>query len=145
MLCNKCNAEIPDNSLYCPHCGAYTTEQTFRQNTTFDASANTQYTNMYQVKSQENEPVSVGMWLGIFLINLIPCVGCLVYMILMFVWAFGNNTKKSLKNFARAQLIILLIAACILVLVLIFVSLTNWDVFMRRPDVFDGYRYYYFN
>ena len=138
MLCNKCKADIAENSLFCPHCGAYTTEQGFQQ---FDTAA-TQFCNMYQLNNKaDDEPVSVGMWLGIFLINLI---GCLVYIILMFVWAFGNNTKKSLKNFARAQLIILLIAACILVLVLIFVSLTNWNYFVR-PDVFDGYRYYYFD
>ena len=74
--------------------------------------------------------MSVGAWVGVFCINLIPCVGSLVYLIMMFVWAFGNTPKKSLKTFAKAQLLIL---AVVLVLVIIVyaivlatgVSLTN--------------------
>lgn len=144
MLCNKCNSDIPENSFFCPVCGAYTTNDFQQPNTNYDPSSATRYMNMNQVSKQDDEPVSVGMWLGIFLINLIPCIGCLVYIILMFVWAFGNNTKKTLKNFAKAQLIILLVFVCFIVLAMIFSSLTNWNLF-NQPDVFDGYRYYYFN
>ena len=55
----------------------------------------------------QDEHMSVGAWVGVFCINLIPCVGSLVYIIMMFVWAFGNTPKKSLKNFAKAQLLIM--------------------------------------
>ncbi len=60
--------------------------------------------------SSEQEHVSVGQWLGYFAINLIPCVGPLIYLAMLFVWGFGSTPKKSLRSFARAQLIILAVA-----------------------------------
>lgn len=68
--------------------------------------------------------MTVGGWIGVFCINLIPCVGSLVYLIMMFVWAFGSTPKKSLKTFARAQLIIMAIVLVltIIVLVILFAS-----------------------
>lgn len=71
--------------------------------------------------SNDEEHVSVLMWIGVFCINLIPCVGSLVYIIMMFVWAFGSTPKKSLKNFARAQLILV---AVVLVLVIVAVIIS---------------------
>lgn len=56
----------------------------------------------YNNINNDDERVSVLMWIGVFCINLIPCVGSLVYIIMMFVWAFGSTPKKSLKNYARA-------------------------------------------
>lgn len=76
---------------------------------------------MYQqpVTQQNNagiEHVSVGGWIGIFCINLIPLVGWLIYIIMLFVWAFGDTKKKTLKNFARATL---LISAILIVLAIL--------------------------
>ncbi|MEL7082971.1 MAG: hypothetical protein AAF268_01525 [Cyanobacteria bacterium P01_A01_bin.3] len=52
------------------------------------------------------EPVTVGEWLITFLIAAIPIVG----IIMVFVWAFGSDTKPSKKAFFQAQLIVLAIA-----------------------------------
>ena len=47
------------------------------------------------------EEVSVGEWIVTFIIFSIPIIG----FIMLFVWAFGDNTKPSKKNWARAMLI----------------------------------------
>lgn len=55
------------------------------------------------------EPVSVGGWIGVFFLTLIP----LVNLIMMLVWAFGGTSKQSLKNYARASFLMVLIAVLI--------------------------------
>lgn len=45
--------------------------------------------------------VSVGNWFVTLLVSMIPVVG----WVLLFVWAFGNNTEKSKSNWAKAMLI----------------------------------------
>jgi len=47
------------------------------------------------------EEVSVGEWIVTFIIFSIPIIG----FIMLFVWAFGDNTKPSKRNWARAMLI----------------------------------------
>jgi len=49
--------------------------------------------------------VSVGEWLVTMLIAAIP----LVNLVMLFVWAFGSNTKLSKANWAKASLIFLVI------------------------------------
>jgi hypothetical protein len=50
--------------------------------------------------------VSIGEWLVTMLISAIP----LVNVVMLFVWAFGSNTKISKANWAKATLIFLVIA-----------------------------------
>lgn len=54
----------------------------------------------YQV-TQNDEVVSVKEWLGTLALLLIPFVN----IVLMFVWAFSNDVKKSKSNFFKANLI----------------------------------------
>ena len=49
--------------------------------------------------------VTVGEWLVTMLIAAIP----LVNVVMLFVWAFGSNTKLSKANWAKATLIFLVI------------------------------------
>lgn len=63
------------------------------------------------------EPVSVGEWIIVMLLMMIPCVN----IILMFVWAFGSSEKKSKSNYFKASLIMAgVIFAFYFVLILIF-------------------------
>lgn len=48
------------------------------------------------------EPVSIGEWVIAFLIMMVPCVN----IVMMFVWAFSKNEKKSKSNYFKVQLII---------------------------------------
>jgi hypothetical protein len=50
----------------------------------------------------ENVPVvTVGEWVLTYLIAAIPMVG----LVMLFVWAFGNDTNPSKANWAKAALI----------------------------------------
>lgn len=75
--------------------------------------------------NNQDEHMSVLAWIGVFCLNLIPCVGNLVYIIMMFVWAFGNTPKKSLKTYARAQLLILAIVLVLFIIVLIISAIAG--------------------
>lgn len=65
---------------------------------------NNSYQSPYYVQPPQTdmeEPISVGEWVLIHLIMMVPCVG----LIMMFVWAFGKNEKKSKSNYFKAKLI----------------------------------------
>lgn len=53
------------------------------------------------------EPISVKEWVITLLILAIPIVN----LVMLFVWGFGDGTKKSKSNFAKATLIMFVIGA----------------------------------
>lgn len=56
--------------------------------------------------SDMEEPVTFADWMLSMLIMCIPCVN----VVMMFVWAFGSNTKKSKSNYFKAALVWMAIA-----------------------------------
>ena len=65
------------------------------------------------------EPMSMGEWFVCMLIMMVPCVN----IVMMFVWAFSKNEKKSKSNFYKVQLIVMgVILALYMILGLIFVG-----------------------
>lgn len=68
----------------------------------------------YMERSQ-NEPLSIGQYIGMLLLSCIPLVG----LIVMIIWAAGRNTNINRKHFAAAVLIlkalsiIFILGACI--------------------------------
>jgi len=69
----------------------------------------------HEVRTPSEKPVSVGDWMLTILIMAIP----LVNLIMLFVWAFGNNSPLSKANFAKASLIWMLICIVLSVVVLV--------------------------
>lgn len=61
----------------------------------------------------EDDVISLGDWIITLLITAIPLVG----FIMLLIWAFGGNAPKSKANWAKANLIFMLVA---IVLVFIF-------------------------
>ncbi|MDR0288250.1 MAG: zinc ribbon domain-containing protein [Clostridiales bacterium] len=66
-----------------------------------------QYQNPYQdnLKPQYTEldsPLPIKSFVGMLLINIIPCIG----LIFLFIWSFSSNTNTNKRNLARAMLII---------------------------------------
>ncbi len=60
-----------------------------------------------------DEPLSVGGWIGTLLVMCIP----IVRLVMIFVWGFGNgNTSR--KNFAIAYLIIMLIVTALTIIIM---------------------------
>lgn len=66
-----------------------------------------------QMPSNLEEPVTVGEWIVSFLLLMIPCVN----IVLMFIWAFSSNEKKSKSNFFKAYLIITVIVTVIVFII----------------------------
>ena len=138
MVCRNCEKTYENGVLFCRECGAplvpMPAEQKSLQNPAAPAAQGT-----------PTQAVSVGEWVLILLMPLIPCVGWLVWLVMMFVWGFGDNVKPSKKNYARASLIIALVA---LVLILAFVlisavaGVTISHLVEELPYSYD-YRYYY--
>lgn len=65
------------------------------------------YTNYASPESNNN--MTLGGWIGRIILSCVPVVG----LVMLFVWAFGSNIQPSLKTWARAQLIFMLIFAVI--------------------------------
>lgn len=59
--------------------------------------------------------ITVGEWLVTMLIAAIP----LVNVVMLFVWAFGSNTKLSKANWAKATLIFLAVAVVFYLVVIV--------------------------
>lgn len=74
-------------------------------------------------QSPAEEPLSTGKWVLYHLIPYIPIVGSLIFLIMLFVWGFGNSKNTTFRNWAKAQLIMMLISIAFVILsfVVIFV------------------------
>ncbi len=49
-------------------------------------------------------------WIVIMLLPYIPMVGTFAYLVVLLVWAFGRTASKSRRSWARATLIVLVVA-----------------------------------
>ena len=104
MYCKKCGGKIESYASHCPFCG-----EAVEQN-----SVEATYTS----SSIENGSTkSVGAWILAYIITLIPVVG----LVMLFVWAFSDKTKndRTFKNWAKAQLVIMLISIVLSMIMLI--------------------------
>ncbi|WMJ90048.1 hypothetical protein [Anaerocolumna sp. MB42-C2] len=116
MVCKACGRNTAnENANYCEYCGT-----SFRENIPIrqeDYSIGKD--KSMEIESTGNEkPISFGNWMGTMLLPFIPIVGIFIYLVMMFVWAFGSDTPKSKKNWARASLIISVIAIILFVFML---------------------------
>lgn len=100
--CHTCNAAIDDCASFCPNCGS-------------SAPSYPAYP-----RRNAKEAVSVGGWIGRSLIPMIPLVGGIVYLIMLFIWSGDQKKEDSFRNWAKAQLIIM---AVIIVLSIILAVL----------------------
>ncbi len=70
--------------------------------------------NIIQIP-EEYKPLSPWAYIGYQLLFALPCI----WIIMLFVFAFGSNTNVNLKNFARSYLFVYLIAIGISVILFI--------------------------
>lgn len=157
MFCKNCGEQMDDLALTCPKCGTAREVQTpppqtvpvqqtppipqyqppVYQQPSYRQPAYNQpsYQTVMPQSYAPDEHVSVGGWIGIFCINLIPIIGWLIYIIMLFVWAFGDTKKKTLKNFAKANLIIFIIFIVFGFAAVIFAAIAGFSL----TDYFDNF------
>ncbi|HLS30378.1 MAG TPA: hypothetical protein VK021_05950 [Flavobacteriaceae bacterium] len=75
--------------------------------------------------STNQVPVKVGEWVLTFLIVSIPIVN----LVMLFVWAFGNNTNTSKANWAKAGLLWMAIIAVIYIFIALVFGASLYSVY----------------
>ena len=136
MFCTKCGTQNDDNNQFCVNCSEKLGSQASPVQQT-----PVQQTPPVCAAANEDEHVSVGQWIGYFLLNFIPCVGPIIYLVMLFKWGFGDTPKKSLKSFAKAQLILMLISVILSIVVMVIFGSVLFGLI--RDGVFDSSNYYY--
>lgn len=79
--------------------------------------------------------MSIGGWIGRSLIPAIPFVGWLVYLIMLFIWSGDHTKEESFTNWAKAQLIVMIIG---IVLALFFFLILGAVLGNVLEEVFDA-------
>ena len=129
MKCISCGAEMPDGTKYCSRCGAAQPVQT--DNTAVPPQGSQQQNtggygnnpgNVYNMPPRygafaQPQPVTIGGWIGRMLIPLIPFVGGIIYIIMLFVWMCDSTKDETFRNWAKAQLIISAIKLVLLIFI----------------------------
>lgn len=140
MTCKNCGAFCADNSTICENCGSQLENVSAYQSANNSQQMNGGYQepqpynngqqyyqqpsqNQYQTpftapQTQAEEHVSVKEWFLSMLILMIPIVG----IVMVFVWAFGDSTKKSKSNYFKAYLIWLLILVVLSIIIAILIA-----------------------
>lgn len=116
MVCKACGRTTTnENANFCEYCG-----YSFRENIQLAQENNNGIREQKSiVHSDDSEkPISFGNWMGTMLLPVIPILGIFIYFVMLFVWAFGSETPKSKKNWARATLVVLLVSIIILVVIM---------------------------
>lgn len=121
MICSQCGKNNPDDARFCDGCGntlqAASINQGYAPPPPPPQYQQPQYQQSYQqpgyTPAVDNSPLSVGQYIGMYLIQLIPVVG----FILLLVWAFSADTNLNKKNWAKAMLIIMLIGIVLTIVI----------------------------
>ena len=110
MYCQKCGGKIESYANNCAFCGAAVPK--------YDDKVN----YVKEEKTVEKKGMTTWRWIGFYLLPMIPLVGAIIQVVLIFKWAFGKHNDVSLKGFARSQILMALFG---LVLAIAFVAL--WE------------------
>lgn len=107
MVCQACGRNTQnENANFCEYCGV-----SYRENKNV-INDNVEKENVKgneiqgSTLGQEDKSISFKNWLGSMILPFIPVVGFLIYIVMLFVWAFSSETPKSKKSWARASLVV---------------------------------------
>ncbi len=98
MYCKKCGGKLESYASNCAFCGAPVDN--------YDDKAK----YVEQRSDSSSKPMTMWRWVGFFLLNVIPVVGQIIVLVILFKWASKRNPDKSLQGFAKATLFLFLIA-----------------------------------
>ena len=141
--CPKCNRECNDGDRFCIQCGHnFEAEQAAPaaepqvEQVAPPAAPQPQIPTYQPVPPvAEDDTVSTGKWVLYHLIPFIPVVGSIVYIVMLFVWGFGDNAKnKTFRNWARAQLIFMAIGLVLSVLIIVLAVVITGSLFGFASD-----------
>lgn len=117
-ICPHCKAACSDSDRFCMKCGEPLPEGSNQEGAQIPVY---QPPSGYAQYQKEEETISTGKWVLYQLIPLIPVVGWIVYIVMLFVWGFGSSEKNAtFRNWAKSNLIIMLVEV---VFIILFIAL----------------------
>ncbi|NLC40514.1 MAG: zinc ribbon domain-containing protein, partial [Clostridiaceae bacterium] len=72
-------------------------------------------------------PLSVGQYIGMFLLMMIPVVN----LVLLLVWAFGGSVNRNKKNYAKATLLLMLISTVVIIILVMIFGFALFNFFIE--------------
>ncbi|MHB1484172.1 MAG: zinc-ribbon domain-containing protein [Saccharofermentanales bacterium] len=108
-FCNSCGASMDANASFCTNCGTTVNNPAQPLQQPYYQPAQPAFQNNF---INNDQPLGIGQYIGMFILMGIPLVG----FILTLVWAFGSNVNTNKKNYARAVLILGVIAGILMVI-----------------------------
>ena len=106
----------------------------------YQQSYQPQYQQQYQPAPRQmnfapDDSTSTGQWVLTLFLVAIPIVG----LILLFVWAFSSATAKSKQNWARANLVWMIIAIVITIVISVVATVMGVPVADYIQQYYQGY------
>ncbi len=96
MKCSMCGREITNpGANYCDYCGTPVGDVTYH----------VEQTQPQQTGEVKRDKVPMLWYLGVMCLPLVPMVGSIAYLVMLFFWAFAPSIEDSRKSWARAALI----------------------------------------
>lgn len=157
MFCPNCGKANPDDSRFCESCGTILNDVNSGRIPVAPAYPSPPVQPAYQpappppvynnspvytaapqpvYNSQDNSPLSVGQYVGMMILGGLPVIG----FILLLVWAFGSDTNLNKKNYAKAILIVMLIAIAVSIVLTILLGGVFAALFSSMSD-YSSYGY----
>jgi len=128
-ICSNCGAEIASGKKFCTKCGTpvgATAETSPAKASAASAPAPAATPTASPAQVQGNpEIISTGAYVGQALLQLIPVVGLVVYIL----WACGLCKSISRRNYAKATLILWAVGLVLGIIITIIVSVTAGSIF----------------
>jgi H+/gluconate symporter-like permease len=134
VVCKSCGRSTSnENANFCDYCGASYKEVIFIQNED-KQKKDSQIRESNEIEDGE-KTISFRNWVGTLLLPVIPLVGPIIYLVMMLVWAFGSDTNKSKKNWARASLVV----GCVFIVLIIFIMVNSFTQLINSGFDMKGY------
>lgn len=117
-MCKTCGAEVNDSAAFCGSCGA-------RFEYDGGGAAQPGYTNVQPAGGMpvSGPPMTVGGWIGrsllMELLNFVPLIGWIINIVLLCIWSGDNAKDQTFRNWAKAQIIVMLISIAVSVLLIV--------------------------
>lgn len=123
--CSKCGAEIKDDAKFCKICGQPCAD------TMNTAGINSKSTFGYNNGLYTPPPITTGGWIGrmlaLSLISLIPFIGQIAYIVILVVWSQDRTKEETFRNWAKAQIVVMIIMFIIFLLLLLFLFIPVFE------------------
>lgn len=125
--CSKCGAEINDDAKFCKICGQPCADTMNTAQTGFNNKNAAGYNNVLYTPP----PITTGGWIGrmlaLSLVSLIPFIGQIAYIVILVVWSQDRTKEETFRNWAKAQIVVMIILFIIFLLLLFLVFIPVFE------------------